>query len=228
MLTRMSGRLVVVLGVLVGLLASSQAAPITSISGAHGGPQNTAGTVASYINGLVTASDGTIPLPFGSPVSNWNMNLSTFTSNPGNVLLRNGANAPFLTIDTAGPGFAIFQVIDPITVLTDPPGTGLGQNPDLTAEYVLVHNSSAFNYDLLGQIWAFSYSTQGNVIFTPGGGGGSFVVNGTSSASWTMNATGRFTGFGDPIPEPASMALFGLIGLSGVIAARRKMRKNAV
>lgn len=28
------------------------------------------------------------------------------------------------------------------------------------------------------------------------------------------------------IPEPASMALFGLIGLGGVIAARRKMRKN--
>lgn len=36
---------------------------------------------------------------------------------------------------------------------------------------------------------------------------------------------GSFTPQGNT-PEPASMALFGLIGLGGVVAARRKMKKN--
>jgi hypothetical protein len=111
-------------------------------------------------------------------------------------------------------------------------GTGvLGGNSEFT--YLSTYNNNTISgggqayLDVTGGTWASEFDT--NAQFDPNGNAHDLFLKvtfgqtgGSAGTGWTVDATGDVQGaIGGEVPEPASLALFGL-GLAGLAALRRR------
>lgn len=149
------------------------------------------------------------------------------------TLQHNPAGPNFVTLPTAG-GAATFLIsnLPPFTLaasaptMTNPTSMGLTGLGALT----LVSNTSGTNFGPIGGIWDLSISitNSSGVVFTTGGAGTvAFPGNSTPAGTYSLTFTGRIKP-PDDVPEPTSMALFGLMGVAGGMIVRRKQKKAQV
>jgi hypothetical protein len=194
--------------------ASVQAAPITSISGGNlAGPTTGGGSNFSF-DGSVAAVSGTNPSSglVGTHVNSTNVDLSNFTSNGGPVTLAatNGGSQT-LSFDS---GSIVFTYSNPATLNL------FGNNDgEILDTLTLTTNTSGYNL-ATGGTWSLVENYNG-IGITPGSPGSFTVPSGTSGASFTLSFVPTPT-----VPEPASLVLWGVVGLAGAWYARRKLQRK--
>lgn len=217
------------------------AAPLTSISSGWAGPSSGSGPTITF---GPTTSPMTLSGPGGIPTYNapiqinggaFTLNLTPYASNPGSVGLP-GSFTLTVVNNTAitGSGPNINPTLGGVATFSFEGGgllTELGSPPNNLAsitntQYWLSSNTTGIDLGPIGLIWDFVMTANGAFDFSTGTPRVS--VTGTTSASYSLNATDDFhNGFGDPVPEPASMAVFGILTLAGGVIARRRMAKAA-
>lgn len=201
-------------------VSAVNAAPITLFNTVYGGSTTPNTSTLILMNGALSsvnppqpASDGFGNISFGTySVNNMTIGLTPFTTNPGPV------NLPaVLTVTGLGGSFpadsgdtATFTLIPGTVTLTEG-----GIVDSLTAIYQLTGVSGIAGVDFgpIGTQFFMTGSFQ-NTTFTAGGGGGAFSGTAPSSASFTFQVV--------PVPEPASLTVFGVLALGGLAIARRK------
>ncbi|MCI0459352.1 MAG: hypothetical protein L0Z62_20575 [Gemmataceae bacterium] len=208
---------------------SLRADPIAKGGGVWGNaviPGGVAGAEISFVAGLFTfvqppqtASDaiGTIT-PIGSyAVSPLHVDLAPFTSNPGTINILGGGTLTVTGLPPAGTDSgktAVFSFMGGMATLEEKgvadPITGIVQ--------LQSSNITRIDFGPIGDLFAFEFSVQG-LQFTPGAGGGSVTGTPTSSSFGLTRLP--------PIPEPASLALWGLIGAAGIWYARHRRLRAA-
>lgn len=205
-------------------VTSAGATPIALFNTVYGGSTTPNPSTLMLMNGALTsvnppqpASDGFGNIAFGTySVSNMTIGLAPFTTNPGPV------NLP-ATLTVTGLGGGSFPADGGRTATFSlVPGTATlnegGVVDSLTAIYQLtgLAGINGLDFGPLGTRFLMTGSFQ-NTTFTPGPGGGTFGGTAPSSSSFT------FTVLPAQVPEPASLAVFGVLTLGGGLAlARRK------
>jgi len=253
MLTRVSGRLVVAIVLVAGLSAVAIGAPVTfdgftspgsgvqTVGGIAGGgnpsPAVPASNFQSGLSGILFGNSRTITAQRQAGTSTFGADVNT--SIGGMYAFANGpATGSVFTINYnfAAQGFALDFSSNGLFQLTD---------VDLdagSADFFVTFTDGTNTFTTpVTNVAAAAPPTDVPFILSDGiGGVNEAAITGITVTIDTVNpGIAGSDGFFDDIeiddstqitlqvPEPASMALFGLIGLGGVIAARRKMRKNA-
>ncbi len=249
MLTRMSWRLGVALGVVAGLTAAAEGAPVPfdfftspasgvqTVGGAAGGgnpsPPAPASNFQSGLSGISFGNQRTITAQRQGGFGSFDADVNTTLA--GQYAFANGAaTGSIFTIayDFAAQGFSLdFSTSDLVQLVGIAVDSGQadititstdGANSFTTpVQSVLAGPATDLDFFVVGGLvdpTAITGLTITVDTVSPGLSGSDGRINNVN-----FDDSVRITG--DPVPEPASMALFGLVGLGGVIAARRKMRK---
>jgi hypothetical protein len=250
MMTRMSGRLVVALGVVLGICATSFANPVPfddftapaatvqRVVGASGGGNPSAlltNTQAGVASSLRFGDVRTITAQRMGGFGTFDADVNTTL--PNQYAFANGADTgSIFTINYnfAAQGFSLdFSANDLLTLV----GIDLDAGD---AEFTVTTTDGTNSFTTAVQTVQAGDPIQDLDFNITGGLVNASAITGLTIRIDTVNpglsgTDGRVADIliddgvritGDPTPEPASMALFGLVGLGGMLAARRKMRKN--
>lgn len=251
MLTRMSGRLVVALGVVAILSAVAEGAPVPfdffnspasgvqTVSGPAGGgnpsPAVPASNFQSGLGGILFGNQRTITAQRQGGSDTFGATVNTAIANQ--YSFANGASTGSvftINYDFAAQGFALdFSGSDLLTLVGIDMDSGSADFSITATDGTNSFTTPIQNVNSAAPITNLNFNIVGGLV------DGSAITGITISVD-TFNpglsgADGQFddillddtvTITGNHVPEPASMALFGLVGLGGMIAARRKMRKN--
>jgi hypothetical protein len=198
----------ITLALAIGMTTAAMAQSITSVSGTYltGPSGDFSSDTVPFTGGVVGSSNGAVPLPALTPVSDVTIGPATNFGSPiglapGSLFI---AGATF-----SMPGSASFASLTEVN--TGPGPAGLFQ---------LVNNFGAFDFGPLGSLWQYQLTLNG--IEFAAGSPGIFTVfqQGTSSASFTLNH--RFGPEEGPgVPEPSSMLIWGSVAVAGWFARRR-------
>lgn len=204
----------------VGLNSSTAAAaPIQSFSVVYN--NGTAlGSALGYTGNTIGSQDlGSSPNITGNSVSNLTWMLTGTTT------------AGLGPVDAIPNSFTIGGTTAEFTFNTPPSlqigfynGVGVPQF-SISGEVYMSQLDTNFgfgNANSLDQIWLFTFTSNGVSIID--GTPGSFLIQGSSTASATFIATGRRRN--QEVPEPMTLATVGLIGLFGGAAIRRRLKKT--
>lgn len=224
-------RLLAAVAVVALSVSAANAAPITTVDGTSGfvTMSNTGGAnfTMNFNNGsglnFTTLHNG-VPTGVGAIPSN----LATFTLSRAGVAVPGGTLYSFV-VPPNSPGKQI--------VPTVPQGGGLA-NFNLTSLSAFVPNASQNSMiiqgtDLMtGNTTAFDYSpffAGGVYTLTFNVGSGNNLNSLIATNGSTINGTASFSQVA-AVPEPASLAVFGVLALGGLAVSRRKLlaRRSAV
>jgi hypothetical protein len=227
-------RISLILSVVIAFQLASggaKAAPISSFAGFTGPISDTAGNtsfsgVTSIKMGLLTVDFLSSPLTAlgANNLQNGQLTLTT-SATPGVVngaptslsfaVPNTGTITPFGTLNG---GNVVFNLINPLeAVVAGPTTTTFGSLTDGTLELQLASNTSNLDFGPIGTTFHLELSAQG-ITYT-GGANGTFSSTGIPTGSFTAIAVNQ-------VPEPASLLIWGLVGV-GTCAAAYRRRKMA-
>jgi hypothetical protein len=203
---------------------SLRASPIQSAGGVWGNaavPGNSPAAI-SFVSGFFTNAQppqpatngiGTVT-PAGSyTVSDLDIGLSPFPSDPGPVQILSNLTVTGTALGSDNGNTAVFSPVGGTGILSD--GSGLATV--LTATFQLQSsNLTGLDFGPSGGLFNFTLTTQG-LTFTTGNPG--TVSGNPQAASFNLQSVG--------VPEPGSLALWGVVGLTGVWYSRRRLKARA-
>jgi hypothetical protein len=207
--------LVAALAWLVAALPARADVIVNAISGAHIGGHLQDGPSAVIETGGIVGVFGH-PM-FGFNTSNIRIDVSGLSSDPGQVVLTNPANglAQFVITSNTDPSqHAIFNITNPAD-LTIFGGTQVSAHVILASENIdnvdlsPFENGGTLELTLQGSDLNITPGNPGTVTVTP--------------VSGNLGGTSSFSLYASPaIPEPASLMLFGVLGVAGVWYGKRR------
>lgn len=184
--------------------------------------------VASQLGGISASQYGLYALYMGSGTFNSTTSGTTFSFTPGGslrVFADVNSNTQFGTPANGNTTFATTNAGDDILIATGVPTSGAGNlNPNLPT-----CGANGINCGSFGASSSFNLTTAGSNYFTSpnpfynisfqSGQLNSFTPAGTQTINGSLDVI--FGGLPNQVPEPATMAIFGL-GLLGLGLARRR------
>ncbi len=217
--------------VALSFASNAAAAPITvnaftTVYGASGLPLGNPGPQLQLINGAVgSVNVSSIPLS-SYIVADWSIDVTSFTTNPGPVNINPSLSNTFTitgaALDTGG--VVTFQFVTSPTgssSLVPPTTTGFTGYVQVIA---ITGAFTAYDFGPIGTYYSFDGTIQNTTLNTNGTVSQNPVGN---SSSFTFIRLDGEPSPGDATPEPATLAVLGLMGAFGGIAVRRKLRAAA-
>ena len=189
---------------------------------------NGSSPVASQLGGITANQYGLYALYMGSGTFNTTSSGTTFNFTPGGslrVFADASSNTQFSTPSNGNTTFGTTNTADDILIATGVPTSGAGNlDPNLST-----CGANGINCGSFGASSTFNLTTAGSNYFTApnpfynisfqSGQLNNFTPAGTQTINGSLDVI--FGGLPNQVPEPATMAIFGL-GLLGLGLARRR------
>jgi hypothetical protein len=212
--------------VALGFASNAIAAPVYIFQVTFGATNVVTPQVVVFSNGILPSfiqnnGDPSTSISPALVVSTWNVDATVFNSDPGPIEITSTALNQFQVTGTGADAGKIATFTLSNTQGQDLPSnvvsfSGKATLTAITAPFTTI------DFGSIGTIYDFLGSTQ-PLNLTPGSPG--VVTGGPGSASVTFTySPDNLPGPGDPIPEPATVAVLGLMGVIGGSAVRRKLK----
>jgi hypothetical protein len=167
---------------------------------------------------------GTVVLAAANQLTNSTVSMtgsaSGFANESPTTIAFSVPNTGFVTpFGTENGGTVTFQAINPFEVVGAGTTTTFGSLNDSTPELKLTGNTSNLDFGPIGGLFHFQISTQGLIYNSAGNG--SFSTQDETLANGSFSAKDA-----PPVPEPASLAVWGLFGVAGAWYGFRRVRRE--
>jgi len=215
---RFTFRLLAAVAAVALSVSVASAVPITSFGAVHGNTSGgVSGSTITFANGFTNIVNPPTVGFIGSPISDLVFTLGNWASSTSGPATISGG-----TFTYTNGGTAVFSITpSPITITTNNTLTG---QIGFIATATLVSNTTPFDFSLFTSPGGANFNFTANGIYVQSNGASNpatWVLPGGNGAVYNSSFTVTSNSILNT-PEPASLAVFGVMALGGLAVARRK------